>query len=112
MFCISLSVTEVTAAIEIVAGTSTFRVRCSSTGGRALNMAISGPNGYKADISGSIEPVGTRMYLGSDNYTAWTSVIPSGNAGDVYQCSSTSFDQETGTVTLRGIMNCHNVMWF
>ena len=36
-------VTQVTAAIEVVAGTSTFRVRCSSTGGRALDMAVSGP---------------------------------------------------------------------
>ena len=43
-------VTEVTAAIEVVPGTSTFRVRCSSTGSRALNMAVSGPQ-YNSDIS-------------------------------------------------------------
>ena len=55
-------VTEVTAAIEVETGTSTFRVRCSSTGGRALDMAVSGPNGYYSNISSSIiQPVGTRM---------------------------------------------------
>ena len=96
-------VTEVTAAIEVVSGTSTFRVRCSSTGGRALDMAVSGPQ-YNSDISSSdIQPVGTRMYLGADSYTGSTDVISSGSDGDMYQCSVTSVgDPVTGTVTLRG----------
>ena len=72
-------VTEVTAAIEVVSGTSTFRVRCSSTGGRALDMAISGPNGYYSNISNSIQPVGTRMYQGADRYTGNTEIISSGS---------------------------------
>ena len=97
-------VTEVTAAIEVETGTSTFRVRCSSTGGRALDMAVSGPNGYNSVISSSdIQAVGTRMYLGADNYTASTEIISSGSDGDMYQCSVTSVgDPVTGTVTLRG----------
>ena len=67
-------------------------------------MAVSGPNGYNSDISSSnIEPVGTRVYLGADSYTAWTDVISSGSDGDMYQCSVTSVgDPVTGTVTLRG----------
>ena len=78
-------------------------MRCSSTGGRALDVAVSGPNGYYSNISSSIQPVGTRMYMGADNYTAWTDVISSGSDGDVYQCSVTSVgDPVTGTVTLRG----------
>ena len=97
-------VTGVTAAIEVVSGTSTFRVRCSSTGGRALNMAVSGPNGYNSDVSSSdIRPVGTRIYQGADSYTGRTDVISSGSDGDMYQCSVTSFGNPvTGTVTLRG----------
>ena len=97
-------VTQVTAAIEVVAGTSTFRVRCSSTGGRALDMAVSGPNDYYSNISSSdIQPVGTRMYQGADSYTGSTDVISSGSDGDMYQCSVTSVgDPVTGTVTLRG----------
>ena len=95
-------VTEVTAAIEVETGTSTFRVRCSSTGGRALDMAVSGPNGHNFVIS-NIAPVGTRMYLGADSYTGSTDIISSGSDGDVYQCSVTSIgDTVTGTVTLRG----------
>ena len=97
-------VTEVTAAIEVETGTSTFRVRCSSTGGRALDMAISGPNGYYSNISSSnIEAVGTRMYQGADSYTGRTNVISTGSDGGMYQCSVTSVgDPVTGTVTLRG----------
>ena len=95
-------VTAVTAAIEVVTGTSTFRVRCTSTGGRALNMDVSGPNGYSSDISSDIQPVGTRMYLGSDSYTATTEVMSNGMAGDVYQCNVTSVASRTGSVTVEG----------
>ena len=96
-------VTEVTAAIEVVSGTSTFRVRCSSTGGRTLDMAVSGPQYNSVISSSNIQPVGTSMYLGADSYTAWTDVISSGSDGDMYQCSVTSVgDPVTGTVTLRG----------
>ena len=97
----SSPVTGVAAAIEVVSGTSTFRVRCSSTGGRALDMAVSGPQ-YNSVIS-DIQPVGTSMYQGADNYTGSTDVISSGSDGDMYQCSVTSVgDPVTGTVTLRG----------
>ena len=100
-------VNTVTAAIEVVTGTSTFRVRCTSTGGRALNMDVSGPNGYSSDISSNIQPVGTRMYLGSDSYTATTEVISDGMAGGVYQCNVTSVASRTGSVTLRGNTQSH-----
>ena len=96
-------VTGVTAAIEVVSGTSTFRVRCSSTGGRALDMAVSGPNDYYSNISSSIQAVGTSMYLGADSYTSSTDIISSSGDGVMYQCSGTSVgDPVTGTVTLRG----------
>ena len=97
-------VTEVTAAIEVVSGTSTFRVRCSSTGGRTLDMAVSGPIDYYSNFSSSdIQAVGTSMYQGADSYTGSTDIISSGSDGDMYQCSVTSVgDTVTGTVTLRG----------
>ncbi|CAI8057385.1 hypothetical protein GBAR_LOCUS31274, partial [Geodia barretti] len=71
-------ITEVTAAIEVEAGTLTFRVRCTSTGGRALNMAVSGPNGYNSDISTNIQAFGTPLFRSNDMYTARTDVISSG----------------------------------
>ena len=86
----------------MVPGTSTFIVKCTSTGGRALNMAVSGPNGYNTDISSSILPVGTEMYLGADSYTASTEIITTGRDGDVYQCNVTSFASNFSSVTLRG----------
>ena len=97
---LSPPVTAVTATIEVEAGTGTFRVRCSSTGGRALNMAVSGPSGY--NLTSGIQPVGDRRYLGSDRYTATTGVILSGRDGDVYQCNVTSVASMTGSVTVRG----------
>ena len=76
-------------------------MRCSSTGGRALDMAVSGPQ-YNSDIS-NIQPVGTRVYLGADSYTGSTNIISSGSDGDVYQCGGTSVDDPvTDTVTLIG----------
>ena len=82
-------------------GTLTFRVRCTSTGGRALNMAVSGPNGYY-DISTNIQPIGTPRFLRNDRYTARTEVISSGTVGDVFQCNVTSVDSMTAIVTVEG----------
>ena len=94
-------VTEVTVAIEVEARTLTFRVRCTSTGGRALNMAVSGPNGYY-DITDDIEPMSIPQFLSNDRYTARTGVISRGTVEDVFQCNVTSFASNTGSVTLRG----------
>ena len=84
--------------------TDTFRVRCSSTGGRVLDMTVSGPNGYSTDISSRIQPVGTRQWLGSDSYTATTDIISGGRgrAGEEYVCTVTSSTSNTGHTTVRG----------
>ena len=95
-------VTAVTAAIEVVTGTSTFRVRCTSTGGRALDMDVSGPNGYSSDLSSNIQPVSTPTYRGRDSYTSATDIILDGMAGDVYQCNVTSFASKTDSITVKG----------
>ena len=103
MYDSSPPVTEVTAAIEVVeAGTLTFRVNCTSTGGRALNMAVSGPDGYNSDISTKIQPDGIPLFLSNDRYTARTDVISSGMVGDVFQCNVTNFASSTSSVTLKG----------
>ena len=100
-------VTEVTAAIEVETGKSTFRVRCSSTGGRALDMAVSGPNDYYNISSSDIQPVGTRMYQGADSYNGSTEEISGGSNGDVYQCNVTNFASNFSSVTLRGNVLSH-----
>ena len=95
-------VTGVTATIEVVSGTSTFRVRCGSTGGRALDMAVTGPQHNSVISSSNIQPVGTRMYQGADSYTGSTDIISSGSDGDMYQCNVTNFASNFSSVTLIG----------
>ena len=77
-------------------------MRCTPTGGRALNLAVSGPNGYNSDISSYIQPVGSRTYRGNDNYTARTDVISGGSERDVYLCNITSATSTIRDVTVRG----------
>ena len=91
-----------TVTIEVVAGTDSFTVRCTSTGGRALDMTVSGPRGFTADISSRIEPVGNRRWLGSDQYTATTDLISGGEDGDEYDCNVSSSTSTAGSVSLRG----------
>ena len=98
---ISPPVTAVSVSIEVVAGTASFRARCTSVGGRALDMTLLGP-GYIEDISSRIQASGVRRYRGSDMYTATTGVIFGGRDGDVYQCNVTSARSLTGSATLTG----------
>ncbi|CAI8013530.1 Receptor-type tyrosine-protein phosphatase F, partial [Geodia barretti] len=64
-------------------------------------MAVSGPNGYKSDISTNIQPVGTPWFLSNDIYTARTEVISSGRDGDVFQCNATGLTSTTANVAVR-----------
>ena len=99
---LSLPVSSVTATIEVLPEEASFRVRCTSTGGRALDMTVSGPRGFTTDISSRIQPVGERRWLGGDEYTATTDPIPRGEHGDEYECNVTSSRSQTGRVSVRG----------
>ena len=99
---LSPAVSSVTATIEVLPEEASFRVRCTSTGGRALDMTVSGPRGFTADISSRIQPVGERRWLGGDQYTATTDPIPRGEHGDEYECNVTSSRSQTGRVSVRG----------
>ena len=81
-----------------------FRVQCTSTGGRALSMTVTGPDGYRSNLTNNIQPVGTLEYIGSNRYTATTSdIITGGNDGDMYQCTVTGSTSNTNSVELRGL---------
>ena len=89
-----------TASIIVVSATDgEFRVQCTSTGGIALSMSVTGPDDSNLD---NIQPVGTPQYIGNDIYTATTSDITGGNDGDMYQCTVTGLTSETDSVVLRG----------
>ena len=93
-----------TASIIVVSATDvTFRVQCTSTGGIALSMSVTGPNIDNIDLTNNIQPMGTPVYIGDDEYTATTSdVITGGNDGDIYECTVTGLTSETDSVVLRG----------
>ena len=94
---------SVIASIVVVsARIGEFRVQCSSTGGRALSMTVSGPDGYSSDITYDIQPVGTPTRTGSDEYSASTSVVLGGNDRDEYECTATGSTSYTGSIQLRG----------
>ena len=93
------------ASIDVVSGREgIFRVECRSTGGRALTMTVSGPDGYSSDLTDDdIQSVGTVSRTGSDTYTATTSDITGGGSdGDEYQCTVTGVGSMSGSVELRG----------
>ena len=92
-----------TASIIVVSATDvTFNVQCTSTGGIALSMSVTGPDGYSSDLTDNIQPMGTPEYIGDDSYTATTSDITEGNDGDMYECTVTGLTSETDSVVLRG----------
>ena len=92
-----------TASIVVVSATDgRFRVQCTSTGGIALTMSVTGPDGYSSNLTDNIQPMGTRRWKGNDIYTATTSDITGGNDGDMYQCTVTSSTSNTDSVVLRG----------
>ena len=92
-----------TASIIVVSATDvTFRVQCTSTGGIALSMSVTGHDGYSSDLTNNIQPMGTPVYIGDDIYTATTSDITGGNDGDMYECTVTGLTSETDSVVLRG----------
>ena len=77
-------------------------MRCTSTGGRALKIIVSGPNGYTSDITGDMQSLGTLKFLGSDSYTARTELTSDGTSGDVYQCRITNVRTFFRSITLEG----------
>ena len=92
-----------TSIVVVSAREGEFKVQCTSTGGIALNMTVTGPDGYSSDLTNNIQPVGNLDYIGDDIYTATTSdIISEGNDGDMYQCTVTSSTSNTDSVVLRG----------
>ena len=66
-----------------------FRVHCTSTGGRVLNMSITGPHGVVSPLS-DIQAVGTQTWMGNDSYSGVTDTIPGADDGDTYNCTASN----------------------
>ena len=97
-------VSSVTASIDVEPGRRTFRVRCTSSGGRALSMSVTGPGGFSEDLD-NIQAVGTPQRMGNNSFFAITDIISGGSNGQSYQCTASngvSTDPTPDSVQLRG----------
>ena len=106
---ISPPVVSVSARIGVVSGREgTFRVRCTSFGGRALNMSVTGPGGFSEDLD-NIQAVGTPQRMGNDSFSDSTDIISGGSDGQVYECTVSNgvSSNPTGSVKLKGELWTH-----
>ena len=98
------TVSLLAASIQVIKGRrAVFRVQCISTGGRALSMTVTGPDGFNSDLS-NIQPVGDPQGIGDDEFSASTDVISGGRDGNIYQCTASNgvSSDPTNSVELRG----------
>ena len=83
-------VQSVSAAIDVVSQREgTFRVRCTSRGGRALSMNVTGPGDFTPKLD-NIQAVGTAQRVGNDSYIDTTDVISRQNDTDMYWCTASN----------------------
>ena len=99
-------VPSVKATIEVISGREgTFRVKCTSSGGKTFTMDVEGP-GYSVEEQGQmrVDAVGEPQRMGNDTYSATTSVISEGCNGYIYQCtaSNRAAPDQSHTVVLKG----------
>ena len=103
-----------TATIEVISGREgTFRVKCTSSGGKTFTMDVEGP-GYSGEEQGQmrVEAVGEPLSVGNDTYSANTSIISGGCNEDTYQCTASNgaAPDQSHTVELKGIPQMHDVL--
>ena len=99
----SFPVVSLTASINVVsASMRTFQVNCTSTGGRALNMSVSGSSGMVTTTD--IVSLGSPQRRGNDSFSTATNTITGGIDGDTYHCTASNGVSvpPTNTATLRG----------
>ena len=77
---------SVSASIEVVSQRDgQFKVKCTSTGGRALSIHVTGPGDFSSDLT-AIQAVGSVQRVGNDRFSGTTDVISGGSNGDIYRC--------------------------
>ena len=103
-FLVILSpVSSVKATIEVISGREgTFRVKCTSFGGKTFTMDVEGPGYSGEEGQMRVEAVGTPQRVGNDTYSATTSVISGGCNGDTYLCPNRAAPDQSHNVMLEG----------
>ena len=90
------------AVIEVVTE-DIFRVNCTSTGGRVLNMSVTGPHGVVYPLR-NIQPVGTQIrWMGNDSYSA-CAILKGADDEDIYKCiASNGVSSANDSIEIGGI---------
>ena len=82
------AVLSVVGSIQVSGDGRTFKVSCTSTGGRPLTMSVTGPSGVVEDMM-NIVVEGNMEGMGNDTFSA-NAIIQSGSPGDVYVCKASN----------------------
>ena len=101
----SHTVKRVLARILVIsARNGIFKVNCTSTGGRALTMSVSGPDGFSSNLK-QIKEMNTIRRMGNDNFCATTDIMSGRSNGDTFKCVASNgvSSDPTNIVELKGI---------
>ena len=81
-------------------------MKCTSIGGKALDMSVTGPNGMVT--IGRVITIGAYQRIGSDAFSATTDTITGGSDRDTYNCTASNgvSTNPTDDVILRGDILC------
>ena len=100
---LSLSPPQLVISVRILIEVDTedqFRIKCISTGGRVLNMSITGPHGEALE---DIQTVGTHQWMGDDSYSGSTGTLSGADDGDPYRCTaSNGVSSADDSIAIRG----------
>ena len=80
-----------------------FKVNCTSTGGRALTMSVSGPSCFNFNLK-KIKNINIINQMGNDNFSATSNAISGRSNGDIFQCIASNgvSSDPTNVVELKG----------
>lgn len=89
--------------LVISARNGIFKVNCTSTGGRALTMSVSGPDGFSSNLK-QIKEMNTIQRIGNDDFCATTDTISGRSNGDAFKCTASNgvSSDPTNIVVLKG----------
>ena len=108
-----IPVISITGKFEVVSRKyKTFRVTCTSTGGRVLNMFVTGPD-FNSHLS-NIKAVDTVMRMGNDMFSGTTQTLTA-SYGEIYNCTaSNGVSVLTKSIELKGnifLNRAHSYVW-
>ena len=97
-------VQSISATIDVVSRREgKFKVQCTSQGGRALSMNVTGPDNFTSGLD-NVQAVGTPQRKSNDSFFGTTDVISDKKDMDLYWCTASNGLPSTprNSTTLKG----------